>query len=30
MGKRAREIYEAFDGAGNGTRDFSAIVETLN
>ncbi len=29
MGQRARELYEAFDAAGNGTRDFSAIIETL-
>jgi 3-hydroxyisobutyrate dehydrogenase len=30
MGKRARELYEAFAAAGNGGRDFSAIIETLN
>jgi len=29
MGQRARELYEAFDAADNGTRDFSAIIETL-
>lgn len=29
MGKRARELYAAFAEAGNGTRDFSAIIETL-
>ncbi|MEZ5689598.1 MAG: 3-hydroxyisobutyrate dehydrogenase [Caenibius sp.] len=29
MGKRAKEIYEAFDAAGNGGRDFSAILTTL-
>jgi len=29
MGKRAREIYDAFAEAGNGGRDFSAIIETL-
>jgi 3-hydroxyisobutyrate dehydrogenase len=29
MGKRARELYEAFAAAGNGGRDFSAIIETL-
>ena len=29
MGQRARELYEAFDAAGNGARDFSAIIETL-
>jgi 3-hydroxyisobutyrate dehydrogenase len=29
MGKRARDLYEAFYGAGNGERDFSAIFETL-
>ena len=30
MGKRARELYDAFAAAGNGTRDFSAIIETLD
>ncbi len=30
MGQRARELYEAFDSAGNGARDFSAIIETLD
>jgi len=29
MGKRARELYEAFANAGNAGRDFSAIIETL-
>ena len=29
MGLRARELYEAFDKAGNGTQDFSAIIKTL-
>ena len=29
MGKRAKEIYEAFDAAGNGGLDFSAIIKTL-
>ncbi|MXO61039.1 3-hydroxyisobutyrate dehydrogenase [Altererythrobacter salegens] len=29
MGRHARELYEAFDAAGNGGRDFSAIIETL-
>ena len=29
MGARAKALYEAFDAAGNGTRDFSAIIETL-
>ena len=29
MGQRARELYEAFDAAGNGPRDFSAYIETL-
>ena len=29
MGKRARELYEAFAQAGNAGRDFSAIIETL-
>ena len=29
MGRRAKELYEAFDAAGNGGRDFSAIIETL-
>jgi len=30
MGKRARELYESFAAAGNGGRDFSAIIETLD
>lgn len=30
MGKRARELYEAFAAAGNSGRDFSAIIETLD
>ena len=29
MGRRAKELYEAFDAAGNGGRDFSAFIETL-
>ena len=29
MGQRARELYEAFDAAGNGARDFSAIISSL-
>lgn len=29
MGRRARELYEAFDKAGNGGLDFSAIIRTL-
>jgi len=29
MGQRARELYEAFDAAGNGGLDFSAIIRTL-
>ena len=29
MGLRARELYEAFDAAGNGGLDFSAIIKTL-
>ncbi|MCK9540979.1 MAG: 3-hydroxyisobutyrate dehydrogenase [Novosphingobium sp.] len=29
MGERARELYEAFDAAGNGALDFSAIIRTL-
>ncbi|QZP08096.1 3-hydroxyisobutyrate dehydrogenase [Caenibius sp. WL] len=29
MGRRARELYEAFDAAGNGGLDFSAIIKTL-
>ena len=29
MGLRARELYEAFDAAGNGGLDFSAIIRTL-
>lgn len=29
MGKRAKEIYEAFDADGNGGRDFSAIITEL-
>ena len=30
MGQRARELYEAFDAAGNGPRDFSAYIVTLD
>jgi 3-hydroxyisobutyrate dehydrogenase len=29
MGRRAKELYEAFDTAGNGGLDFSAIIKTL-
>jgi 3-hydroxyisobutyrate dehydrogenase len=29
MGGRAKELYEAFDAAGNGGLDFSAIIETI-
>ncbi|OCC23400.1 3-hydroxyisobutyrate dehydrogenase [Croceicoccus estronivorus] len=29
MGQRAKELYEAFAEAGNGTLDFSAIIKTL-
>lgn len=29
MGQRARELFEAFDAAGNGARDFSAIIISL-
>ncbi len=29
MGARAKELYEAFDQAGNGGLDFSAIIKTL-
>jgi 3-hydroxyisobutyrate dehydrogenase len=29
MGARAKELYEAFDQAGNGGLDFSAIIRTL-
>jgi 3-hydroxyisobutyrate dehydrogenase len=29
MGRRAKELYEAFDAAGNGALDFSAIIKTL-
>ena len=29
MGRRAKELYEAFDAAGNGGLDFSAIIRTL-
>lgn len=29
MGEHARALYEAFDAAGNGSRDFSAIITTL-
>ncbi len=29
MGRRAKEIYQAFDAAGNGGLDFSGIIETL-
>ena len=29
MGQRAKDLYEAFDGAGNGSLDFSAIIKSL-
>jgi 3-hydroxyisobutyrate dehydrogenase len=29
MGKRAAELYEAFEQAGNGGLDFSAIIKTF-
>ena len=29
MGQRAKELYEAFAEAGNGSMDFSAIIKTL-
>jgi len=29
MGHRAAELYEAFNAAGEGARDFSAIIKTL-
>ena len=29
MGRRAKELYEAFDAAGNGGLDFSALIRTL-
>ncbi|MBY0393677.1 MAG: NAD-binding protein, partial [Novosphingobium sp.] len=29
MGARAAELYAAFDAAGNGGMDFSAIIKTL-
>jgi 3-hydroxyisobutyrate dehydrogenase len=29
MGRRAKELYEAFDAAGNGALDFSAIIRTV-
>ena len=29
MGRRAKELYEAFEAAGNGGLDFSAIIRTL-
>jgi 3-hydroxyisobutyrate dehydrogenase len=29
MGRRAKELYEAFDAAGNGGLDFSAIIKTV-
>jgi 3-hydroxyisobutyrate dehydrogenase len=29
MGRRAKELYEAFEAAGNGALDFSAIIETI-
>jgi 3-hydroxyisobutyrate dehydrogenase len=29
MGRRAKELYEAFEAAGNGGLDFSAIIETI-
>jgi len=30
MGRRAEELYEAFDKAGNGSLDFSAIIKSLS
>lgn len=30
MGTRAKELYEAFDAAGNGTVDFSGIIRTMS
>jgi len=29
MGRRAKELYDAFDAAGNGAVDFSGIIKTL-
>ena len=29
MGRRAKELYEAFEGDGNGALDFSAIIKTV-
>ena len=29
MGQRAKELYEAFNAAGNGAEDFSGIIKTL-
>jgi len=29
MGRRAKELYEAFEAAGNGALDFSAIIRIL-
>jgi 3-hydroxyisobutyrate dehydrogenase len=29
IGSRAKELYEAFDAAGNGALDFSAIIRTI-
>ena len=29
MGRRAKELYEAYDAAGNGGADFSGIIRTL-
>jgi 3-hydroxyisobutyrate dehydrogenase len=29
IGRRAKELYEAFDAAGNGGLDFSAIIKTM-
>jgi 3-hydroxyisobutyrate dehydrogenase len=29
MGARAQELYAAFDAAGHGREDFSAIIKTL-
>ena len=29
MGRHAKELYEAFDAAGNGGFDFSAIIKTV-
>jgi 3-hydroxyisobutyrate dehydrogenase len=29
MGRRAKELYEAFEAGGNGGLDFSAIIKTV-